>query len=88
MHSIIVDPLSQRPNVENFGLDVRYSLKDMTTGKTVLNARTFARVSYDTPGSEQRFASLRGLRDAENRAAQEVADNIRNRLASFFVAGT
>lgn len=88
VHSVIVDPMSQRPNVENFGLDVRYSLKDINTGKTVLNATTFARVSYDAPGSEQRFASMRGLRDAETRAAKEIADNIRNRLASYFVAGT
>jgi LPS-assembly lipoprotein len=45
-------------------------------------------VSYDIPGAEQRFARIRGLRDAENRAAKQVADHIRNRLASYFVAGT
>ena len=40
------------------------------------------------PGQQQRFAGERGLRDAEDRAAQVIADNIRSRLASFFVAGT
>jgi LPS-assembly lipoprotein len=45
-------------------------------------------VSYDFPGLAQRFARARGLRDAEDRAAQLIADNIRARLASFFVAGT
>jgi len=28
------------------------------------------------------------LRDAENRAAKVIADSIRSRLASYFVAGT
>jgi hypothetical protein len=28
------------------------------------------------------------LRDAENRAAKEIADNIQSRLASYFVAGS
>jgi LPS-assembly lipoprotein len=53
-----------------------------------VTGQTFARVSYDIPGQEQRFARIRGLRDAENRATKVVADNIRNRLASYFVAGT
>jgi LPS-assembly lipoprotein len=45
-------------------------------------------VSYERPGQAQRFARARGLRDAENRAAKLIADNIKARLASFFVAGT
>jgi len=45
-------------------------------------------VSYDIPGQQQRFARSRGLRDAEDRAAKVIADNISQRLASFFVAGT
>jgi LPS-assembly lipoprotein len=86
--TVIVDLTSQRPDVENFGVDVTYTLKDLATGKIVVRSQTFARVSYDTPGAEQRFARIRGLRDAENRAVRVVADHIRNRLASFFVAGT
>jgi hypothetical protein len=31
---------------------------------------------------------LRGLRDAETRAAKVIADNIRARLVSYFAAGT
>ena len=53
-----------------------------------MTGQTFARVSYDIPGQQQRFARARGLRDAENRAAKVIADNIRSRLASYFVAGT
>ncbi len=36
----------------------------------------------------KRFARARGLRDAEDRAAKVIADNIRSRIASYFVAGT
>jgi LPS-assembly lipoprotein len=54
----------------------------------VVTGTTFARVSYDIPGQEQRYARVRGLRDAELRAAKVVADNIRSRLASYFIAGT
>jgi LPS-assembly lipoprotein len=86
--SVIIDLTSQRPDVENFGTDIVYTLKDLATGKVVVRAMTFARVSYDTPGSEQRYARIRGLRDAEDRAAKVVADQIRNRLASYFYAGT
>jgi LPS-assembly lipoprotein len=86
--AIIVDPTSQRPEAENFGVDIAYTLKELATGKTVVQSTTFSRVSYDTPGTEQRFARVRGLRDAENRAAKVVAEHIRNRLASYFIAGT
>ena len=57
-------------------------------GKIVVTGTTFARVSYDIPGQEQRYARVRGLRDAELRAARVVADNIRLRLSSYFIAGT
>ena len=56
--------------------------------KNVVTDTTFAHVDYDNPGSEQRFAGQRALRNAEDNAIQVVADGIRNRLASYFVAGT
>jgi LPS-assembly lipoprotein len=86
--SVIVDITSGRPDVEDYALNVNYTLTDIKTGKPVVTANTFARVSYDIPGQAQRFARARGLRDAENRAAKLIADNIKARLASFFVAGT
>lgn len=87
--SIIVDLTSQRPDTENFGIDVIYTLRELSTGKAVVHSAAFTRVSYDNPGSgQQRFARIRGLRDAENRAAKTIADHIRNRLASYFIAGT
>ncbi len=85
---VIVDINTGRPDIQNYGLEASYTLVDTRTGKTVINGQTFSRVSYDIPGEQQRFASDRGLRDAENRAAKAIADSIRSRLASYFVAGT
>ena len=86
--SIIVDVNTSRPDVENYGLNATYTLTEIATGKIVVTGSTLARVSYDIPGQEQRFARVRGLRDAELRAAKVIADNIRSRLASYFIAGT
>jgi LPS-assembly lipoprotein len=86
--SVIVDITSGRPDVEDYALNVSYTLTEIKTGKPSITGSTFARVSYDIPGQAQRFARARGLRDAENRAAKLIADNIRSRLASYFVAGT
>jgi LPS-assembly lipoprotein len=86
--SIIVDIVSGRPDTEDYGLNANYTLIDIKTGKPVVSGSTFARVSYDIPGQAQRFARERALRDSEDRAAKVIADNIRTRLASYFVAGT
>jgi LPS-assembly lipoprotein len=85
---IIVDIQSGRPDVQNYTLNATYTLTDLSTGKVVVDSNTFAAVSYNIPGQQQRFAGDRGLRDAENRASQVLAENIRNRLASYFTAGT
>jgi LPS-assembly lipoprotein len=87
-NQVIVDINSNRPDIQNYGIDASYVLTDLNTNKPVVRSTTFARVSYDIPGQQQRFAGERGLRDAENRAAQVISENIRNRLASYFVAGT
>lgn len=86
--SAIVDINTSRPDIENYAIDVTYELREIATNRTVMRATTFARVSYDIPGQEQRFARLRGLRDAESRATKQIAENISQRLSAFFVAGT
>jgi len=85
---VIVDVSSGRAEVVNYGLTASYQMVDVVTGKMVVNSTANARVSYNVPGQEQRYAGARGLRDAENRAANELAQNIQTRLASYFVAGT
>ena len=76
------------PSSENYGIDAQYNLIDIATNKSVMTGTTFSRVSYDIPGQLQRFARTRAFRDAEDRAANEIAENIQTRLASFFFAGT
>ena len=39
------------------------------------------------PGTFQRYARARAFHDAEDRASQEIAENIQTRLASYFFAG-
>lgn len=85
--TVIVDVNTIRPDIENYGINASYSLIDLRTRQPVFSSSTFARVSYDIPGQQQRFARVRGLRDAENRAAKVIAENIRTRLAAYFVSG-
>src|SRR3954451_22430108 len=86
--SLIVDPNTGLPSSENYGIDVQYNLVEVVTGRSVMTGTTFSRVSYDMPGSYQRFSRNRAVRDAEDRAANEIAENISTRLAAFFTAGT
>src|SRR3954462_190622 len=86
--SLIVDPNTGLPTSENYGIDCQYNLIEVVSGKSVMTGTTFSRLSYDMPGSYQRFARNRAVRDAEDRAANDIAENINTRLASFFTAGT
>lgn len=85
---VIVDITTARPDVENYAIDASYTLTDLATKRVVVTGRTFSRVTYDVPGQQQRFARARGLRDAEDRASQIISDQIKQRLASHFLAGT
>jgi LPS-assembly lipoprotein len=86
--TVIIDPTTGRPTAQIDGVVANYKLLEIATGKIVLQDSAFAHVDYDIPGPEQRFAKQRAQRDAEDRATQTVAEAIRNRLASYFVAGT
>jgi LPS-assembly lipoprotein len=85
---VIVDVTTSRPDVEEFRVTATYTLTELATGKVVANGRTFGLASYDIPGQQQRFARARGQRDAQDRAVQVIAEGIRTRLASYFIAGT
>src|SRR6202795_3630646 len=86
--SLMIDPATALPSSENVGIDAQYNLIEIASNKSVMTGTTFSRVSYDIPGQLQRFARSRAFRDAEDRAAQEIAERIQTRLAAFFVAGT
>jgi LPS-assembly lipoprotein len=86
--TLMIDSTTALPTDENYGIDANYTLVEIATGKTVTSGNTFSRVSYDIPGSYQRFARSRAVRDAEDRAAEEIAEHLQARLAAFFYAGT
>ena len=86
--TIITDVLTGRVEAEITGIEASFTLTELASGKAVMQGRTFSRVSSDYPGQQQRFARVRARIDAENRAAKVAAENIRTRLASYFVAGT
>src|SRR5487761_2156294 len=86
--SLMTDPATALPTSEDYGIDAQFNLIEIATNKSVMTGTTFSRVSYDIPGSYQRFARARAFRDAEDRACQEIAEHIQTRLASFFYTGS
>jgi LPS-assembly lipoprotein len=86
-YDLMTDANTGLPTSENTGIDAQYNLIDNATNKSVMTGTTFSHVSYDIPGSYQRFSRERALRDAEDRASQEIAENIKTRLASYFFSG-
>ena len=84
----MIDQATGLPTSENYGINAQFNLIDIATNKSVMTGSTFSRVSYDIPGSYQRFSRARAFRDAEDRACQEIAEHIQTRLASYFYAGT
>ncbi|HEV7408466.1 MAG TPA: hypothetical protein VGO01_08275 [Bradyrhizobium sp.] len=86
--SLILDPTTALPSIENYGIDAQYNLIEIVSNKSVMTGSTFSRVSYDIPGQLQRFARQRAFRNAEDRACAEIAGNIQTRLASYFTVGS
>ncbi len=85
--NVIVDIQTARPDMEIYGIDATYSLVEIESKKVVLTGRAISRQSFDIPGQQQRFARARGERDAQNRASTIIAEQIKSRLASYFVSG-
>ncbi|HUI94404.1 MAG TPA: LPS assembly lipoprotein LptE [Xanthobacteraceae bacterium] len=86
--TVVIDPITGRPETQIGRVTAHYQLVEIATNKVVVNDTATASVDYDIPGPQQRFAKQRAQRDAESHAAQRAAEAIRNRLASYFVAGT
>jgi LPS-assembly lipoprotein len=85
---VMLDPVTGLPQNGVGGLTATYRLVEIATGKVVVTDSTFAHVGYDIPGVHQRFAAQSAQQSADDQAVQVAADAIRNRLASYFVAGT
>jgi LPS-assembly lipoprotein len=84
--SMTIDPVTGRATVEIVSLTVSYQLRDAANDKVLIRDTAFGQASIER--GAQIFARDRAKRDAENRAAKIVAEQIRGRLASYFTAPT
>ncbi len=66
----------------SYRLKVAFSLRDGSSGRQIYSGSTFSEVSYDKITSE--FANLQAKTNAEERAARQVSQDIRTRLAAYF----
>lgn len=67
------------PSAGTVTMTATYTLTDASSGEVVSGGRRITNASYDR--SRQEFATLRAERDAENRAARELAELLRLALA-------
>ncbi len=67
---------------KNYRMVADFRLVDIAAGKEIYSGRTFAIAAYNVVSSE--FANVSAERNAEERSAREVSENIRNRLAMAF----
>lgn len=77
-----VERLADVPAAYTTTLSATFVLSDIVTDRTLTTGKSFATASYDF--SNQRFANLRAAKDAEERAARVVADDIQARIAGYF----
>ncbi|WP_020187263.1 LPS assembly lipoprotein LptE [Methylopila sp. 73B] len=83
--SPIVDPFTGQPETRSVSLSVDYALKPAGQIDPVISGQEFASASYSY--TLQRFADIRAERDAQNRAAVQIAGKLRNRLQGYFATG-
>jgi len=80
------DRLSSRSLIDVLVLSANYTLREAgPEGKEILTGSAFTQVSYAR--DQQRFAAVRAQRDAEDRAASVVAEQIFTRLAAYVATG-
>ena len=66
----------------SYRLNVGFVLNDSSNGRRIFSGTTFSEVAYDKVTSE--FTNLQAEKNARDRAALEVSQDIRTRLAAFF----
>ena len=83
--SAIVDPLTSVPETRTVSLRAHYTLTRAGSLDPVMTSDSFATATYF--GGLQRFAIVRAERDAQDRAAIQIAERIRTRLQGYFATG-
>jgi LPS-assembly lipoprotein len=66
----------------SYRVNVEYRLIEERTGKELSAGKTFSQVSYDKTTSD--FANVQAETNAMERAAKEIGNDIRTRLAAYF----
>ena len=77
--AIVQRAKENEPTAGTVTLTARYVLTETATGKAVTEGQRQIMSSYDRPFQE--FAAARAQRDAENRAARELAELLKLALA-------
>lgn len=72
-----------RPTAGTLRMTGSYVVKDLVTGEVVVRGQRDVSSSYDQP--RQQFAAMRARRDAENRAARELAELLKLDVAQRMV---
>ena len=90
---VLMDVSSSEVGVERFAdvpsaytttMNSTFVLSDLATDETLMTGRAFKSASYDF--SDQRFANKRAYRDAQERVAKSVAEDIAARIAGYFAS--
>ena len=77
-----IDATNTEPLRLQYKVNASFTLYDNQTGKAVHSGKTFAQASYDRVDAPA--ANLQALTNAQERAAREVGQDIRVRLAAYF----
>lgn len=77
----VVDPFTDRAEIETVALDAAFRLIPAGTAEPVMSGNAFGRASYTN--TRQRFSNVRAERDAQDRAAGIVSEQIRARISAF-----
>jgi LPS-assembly lipoprotein len=81
----VVDTLAGRAQSGTVTVEANYLLTAMGDPKVIAQGAAVAFASYDR--TQQRFASSRAAREAEIRVANDLAQQIRTRVAAALIAG-
>lgn len=84
-NSAVVDPLADVPQSRTISLTGDYELTRAGTLDAIATGHAVATATYFS--GLQRFANVRAARDAEDRAATQLAERIRSRLQAYFATG-
>ncbi len=62
-------------------IDATFTLKDLDGKKILMKSKSHARAAFDKHSST--YANVRAKRNAENRAAKDIANDINTRIAAY-----